>query len=330
MTNITGTANPKIIDASPPTNRAGGLPLASELGGDLPCVRCRYNLKGLSIRSSCPECATPVRATLLAVVDPRASELRPIDHRKLTSLGLIVWAAAACAAAFTAWTIRALEIFGSTQTFSDDTRWLRLATPLLAVVSGVGSMVLIRPHGGIPPRSRVYAAMGAACYLPIAWLLWLTFNHPRFRLAEYPTPSGERAIAGIVLCALLIAALVLLRPNARMLAARSLLMRTGRVDRQTMRAVAAALSLSIAGYLCGLVANQDPRPGLDVVRSIGGLLLLCGWVLFTIGLVGILYDCWLLRGVVAEPPLALEDLLTAHKGTRPSRTWAKTDPGRPA
>ena len=74
-------------DGSP---RAWASVLASELTGDLPCVRCGYNLRGLSIREHCPECDAPVRATILALVDPRASELKPLRRPRLTGWGLVL------------------------------------------------------------------------------------------------------------------------------------------------------------------------------------------------------------------------------------------------
>ncbi|MBL8760751.1 MAG: hypothetical protein JNL50_05545, partial [Phycisphaerae bacterium] len=55
--------------------------LARELTGDLRCAKCAYNLKGLSVRSVCPECGLAISATLLAKVDPHAAELRPIAWR---------------------------------------------------------------------------------------------------------------------------------------------------------------------------------------------------------------------------------------------------------
>ena len=44
----------------------GDLPFETEerlglsLLGSLPCITCRYDLKGISIRGVCPECGTPI------------------------------------------------------------------------------------------------------------------------------------------------------------------------------------------------------------------------------------------------------------------------------
>src|SRR5262245_48877512 len=77
--------------------------IARELTGDLPCVRCRYNLRGLSVRAPCPECGTPVRATLLAVVDPFAGELQPVSRPRLIVAGLIAWSLGGFGSALCVW-----------------------------------------------------------------------------------------------------------------------------------------------------------------------------------------------------------------------------------
>jgi len=66
--------------------------IARQLTGDLWCIGCGYNLRGLSIRELCPECAMPVRATILGVIDPKAHELTPLKRPRMVGLGLIAWA----------------------------------------------------------------------------------------------------------------------------------------------------------------------------------------------------------------------------------------------
>ena len=56
------------------------------------CPVCGYNLRGLSVRDECPECGVAVRATILALVDPMADELRPLTTPKRPTLGLCMWA----------------------------------------------------------------------------------------------------------------------------------------------------------------------------------------------------------------------------------------------
>lgn len=322
-------------DADRPSRRndrfadtATGTPLALELGGDLPCVRCRYNLKGLSIRGTCPECGTPMRATLLAVVDPRASELQPIRHPRLVAAGVVVWSMAALAATMSEWGVRLLMLIDSSHSWFGPGSLVRLLSPGLALVSGVGAAMLIRPHPGVPRSGQVMAGIGAGLYLPLAAVLAIAAH------LSLPQPSpGEWTIAarggfdgllGTAQSLLLIGILVLLRPNARLLAARSILMREGMVDRQTMRAVAASLSLCVVGHLLGVLAADSIS--MELPALMGGALVAIGNLLFLMGLIGIAIDCLRMRRVIASPPLSPADLLGPARtrvADRPSREWTR-------
>src|SRR5688572_28786068 len=133
-----------------PPARSGcrGPDLSHELGGDLPCVVCGYNLRGHSIRALCPECGTGIRATILAVVDPFASELQPIRFPRIIAILINMWTGGALFAALLAWLPIVYDLLNAAG-------W-RLARPdinvaLLAslAVSGIGALGLIRPHARV-------------------------------------------------------------------------------------------------------------------------------------------------------------------------------------
>jgi hypothetical protein len=122
----------------------------------------------------------------------------------------------------------------------------------------------------------------------------------------------------------MMAILVLLRPNARMLAARCLLMREGMVDRQTMRAVAFVLSLPALGHLLGILGAS--LGSAELLSMIGGIFCSIGYVFFLIGLTGIAMDCLRMRRVVGSAPLSLSELLSPARtaaSERPSRVWTR-------
>ncbi|MBI1189851.1 MAG: hypothetical protein GC200_04110 [Tepidisphaera sp.] len=297
--------------AAPARETRGKTVIARELGGDLPCARCKYNLKGLSIRGVCPECALPVRATLLAVVDPRANELRPIRHPRLVAAGLLAWGLAGAGATACAWVLALLELTGHARPAG----WLAAAPAAFALFSGVGAIALIRPHAMSDfGRGSRAALFGVLAYAPLAILLFLV--HARidpFASAAYgprEVSDPQRLLLRIGISVLIALVAVLLRPNARMLAARSFLMRTGRTDRQTLRALASVLVLCIAGDLVRLAAIQFEGGSAQLTDEVGQLLVLVGSVLFTVGLVGVCVDCVRLIGVILEPPLSLTDLLS--------------------
>jgi len=289
-----------------------------ELTGDLPCVRCRYNLRGLSIRGRCPECGTPVRVTLLAVVDPLASELRPILRPRLTSWGLLTWSLSGLAAAciIAVWRVVDVLLAGSIAPARE--RLLGVVIAGLVLLSGVGAVALVRPHAGLSAGAERWARLGVALYLPFAAvLLWIHAGID----PEIGSPYGgaevvsvPRIVGRMVAAGLLGVILVALRPNGRALAARSMLMRTGQVDRQTMRALASALVLPFLGDLAELGSVVFRGRWADGLHTSGSFLILIGSALFVLGLVGVLIDCVRLVPVVSAPPLSIERL-TGGRGS---------------
>lgn len=292
--------------------------LARELRGTLPCARCRYDLKGLSVRSVCPECGTPVRGTILAMVDPHASELQPIFRPRATAVGLILWAFGALGAVGLIWLLRISEfvpvLAPTAQSASGWIWWL-------IVLSGVGSLVLINPHRGIPARIRALAAIGCIAYVPMVWLVWLVVtrvdaNFPN-PYADVPPHALRRALLRLAVGACIIVVSICLRPAARLLVARSLVMRTGRVDRQTLLTLATTVAMAMLGDLLHIAQAFAPWLPAELCRSAGVALIAVGSLLFTIGLVGVAIDCVRLRFAVLTPPLSMADLLGPEAAAGP-------------
>lgn len=276
--------------------RAARVALASELAGELRCARCSYDLRGLSIRSVCPECATPVRATLLLVVDPLADELRPIRLPSVAAWGLMAWSVGALVAVVGASVLRSEAVIGT---------WLpRAVQPWLAwsVVGAVGlsglgaAGSLLWPHAGIRRALSLAAAAGVALYIPLAIVT----------LRAVGRREHDPMLTGLVMV-LIAAIIVLLRPVARILQARSFLLRTGQVDRQTMRVLAIVVLIAAAGE--GAQWAAVDRTWGDLVRPIASLVTAAAWTLFGVGLAGVVADCWRIRGVILQPPLSLAKLL---------------------
>lgn len=292
-----------------------------ELTGGLPCIRCTYDLKGLSVRGVCPECGTPIRATILARVDPLAKELQPIYTPKLTAGFLVLWTVAGLGAAVAAWVPRAIEGASRIGPSIRQPTWPAAAVLTCAVLSAIGAIALIRPHARIRPLQSCAALVAVALYAPLIWIL-LRIN---FQI-DIRDPSPYLGVGGIdparatwrlAADALLIAILLALRPNARVLAARSFVLRTGRVDRQTMLAMVAAVGVCTIGDILAIVAatlrSSAMAPGssdtlADVLRIAAMLFIGVGSLLVTLGLGGMVLDALRLVPVIAERPLALSDV----------------------
>lgn len=293
--------------------RAGGL--ARELGGDLPCVRCKYNLKGLSIRGACPECGTPIRATLLAAVDPRASELRPVQRPRLVATGLLLWSGGAFVGALLAWVVRIADVVLELRGVRADAAWGAVGC---VVASGVGAVALISPQIGVPVRSRLLVVLALLFYVPLAYATWrLLLLHDPANPAPYFAEghlSGTRLVYQAAAMLSVVGIALALRPVGRLLTARSMVLRTGMVDRQTLAGIAGAAGLCVLGDGVLFAVSSEPSALMDALRIGGTVLVVCGSVLLTIGLLGVLIDSWRIRGVILQPAFTLEQLLAGGEG----------------
>lgn len=292
-----------------------GAALGRELAGDMPCVVCGYNLRGLSIRGVCPECSTPVRATILAVVDPHASELRPIPHWPVVAAGLVSWTGAALGAALLWGVPRLLELWAVTMGgggYAGRPDFTGAALTLVGV-SGLGAMALVRPHGGLGVARVSAAVVGVVAYGPLLWVLWRLGSIPGLgALPDYLRGVGaatEPAMLRIAGCVLIAVIVLMLRPNARVLVARSLALRQGRVDRQTLAAVALAAMVAAAGDVVALLAT-DERGGIGETAALAAVgLIAVGSALLTLGLAGALVDCVRISRALRMPGPSLREVL---------------------
>ena len=297
------------------------------LSGDLPCARCRYNLRGLSVRGVCPECGTPVRGTILATVDPMASELMPIKMPGLVAAGLLGWAGFGFSAAVSIFLLRLEEMVRSSglmatgqPSLSADQPWTKLLPAVFALASGICSLVLLRPHRGIPTIGVLAASLGSLAYIPLAYLLWqihavLDTMEPAPYTASEPAHAQIRTMLRLGVSACLAVAVLGLRPNGRLLVSRSLLMRTGKVDRQTLFVILGAVGLTALGDTLRLT-----NPGLmidraELPRLAGSVTIAVGSLLIGLGTIGVLIDAWRMRYSILSPPLSLSAV-----GGAPTRT----------
>jgi hypothetical protein len=281
--------------------------LGQRLGGDLPCVVCRYNLRGLSIRSVCPECGTAVRATILAMVDPHATELEPIANPRLTAVGLVTWVFFALLAVVLFWIPAPGGWWYGV--------WHAAAVGSV-VCSGLGALALVRPHEGVEKPGTVLAGVGVFLYAPLAWLVWevssarvtggqsAIFPYESFATQER-TPTLER----VLICVAAATIALLLRPNARLLVARSLALRTGRVDRQTILAIVSAATVAALGEVALELSRGARGTTGDIMRIAGEILVPAGWALVTLGLVGSLVDAVRIARSILMPAPSLGQVL---------------------
>jgi len=294
--------------------------IGASLGGPLPCVTCGYDLQGLSILSVCPECGSAVRATILAVVDPLADELRPISRPRRVAAGLILWSGAALLAATIAWYAWISYLLYAWQgeaviPLPWDSWALCVGGSVL--LSGIGALGLLWPHDGLGPRNFAMALGSIVCYPLLAVAAYMMARGmeaaTRTGLLEAWTPWPDRPLMRMAGAVLAIAVIAGLRPNARALVARSLALRMGRVDRQTMLAMIAAAGVVALGDLLGMLGMLLGPPAIDALRTTGLIFMLAGALLLTLGLVGSTIDSVRIAASVLAPGPSLRQVIAPRR-----------------
>lgn len=284
-------------------------------------MTCGYELKGLSIRSVCPECGTAVRATILYKVDPQAEEFKPIPHRRMLAAGLALWSAGPVVAAIACWALRITDQLGlwmASPPALPFAAWIAVAG---VVVSGIGALALIRPVPGAPRGRSLQALIGCAAYAPLVWAMWRMLLDIDPRSAP-PYFAGvlqpDRILLRFIASACIIVILLGIRPGARELVKRCMVMRTGRVDRQTLLGMAAVAAVTMVGDGIRLAAaNQSGMPA-ETWSIAGSVIIAMGSAMLTLGLIGAMVDSFRIARAVLIPAPSLRQVLGRNRGDESS------------
>jgi hypothetical protein len=315
---VTGPGVPQPHADAPPERPSEARLLARDLTGDLACARCGYNLRGLSIRATCPECDLPIRTTILSIVDPKAEEITPLTAPTLTAWGILAWVGGALLAAVCIGLIRVDEALARLSIASVRMPVGRLVWAGIGglCLSGLASAVLIRPHRRVPTRHRTLVVLGMLLYAPLIWVFWAI--HARLDTAfplPYTAPSmhaAERTALRLCFGALAVMIILAQRPSARALAARSHVFRTGQIDRQSLMGLVAALAVAGAGDALGLLMARGVLTG-DLFHPVQIALVALGSFLVTVGLFAAFVDAVRLRPVLSGGSVGLSHVLESNR-----------------
>jgi hypothetical protein len=306
-----------------------------QLSGSLECVGCGYDLKGLSITSSCPECQTAIRATILYRVDPKADEFRPLNFPRVVAWATRLWTGGALVAAGAIWAARTLELIAGPRTPARAWDDPFAETPLWALAaSALGALLMVRPIRGMARHKTIRALVGIAVgyTLMIAgYAALLTVDDGK--LAPHSLlrdPDTDRALARLVFSAGLLSLIVGIRPVARELVTRSLALRTKRVDRQTLIAIGVAVAFVMLGdviWLWGAGAGQGVGASASIVLMMAGTVLVAvASVLLTLGLLGAFQDALRIARALENPPPGLRAVLNRPPAQTPPAEAAPAEP----
>lgn len=286
--------------------------LDAQLRGTLPCVTCKYDLQGIPISGACPECGTAVRATILWRVDPEADEFRPMVSPALTSLCLVGWSLAGLIAVLASWLPRVSEFLGGFTLQPPRFGWSTPLTLIAGAISGLCLIGVVYPARGGSKLKSLAMVVAIGAYIPLLWAVFrVRYTIDPFAPFVYGMDGSPeirlyfRLLIGVCLCAILLG----FRPNARELVKRSLALRTGRVDRQTIYAMVGAVCVALIGDLVRIAGHEMGAGAPWWLDQVGVMLIGLGSLLLTLGMISAVVDGWRIARAIRTPSPTLRDIV---------------------
>ncbi len=259
----------------------------------------------------------PVRATILGIVDPHADELTPLRFPRVTAIGLNLWSMGAMTAVVMVWMMRGTEVLrdlGISTWIPGVFAWIGLAG---LIGSMFGAMTMIRPHAAITRAEAIRSSLGVSAYIALIFVYEAIYlGHDVVSPSPLFAPGGDaigRSVLRIAIFVLVACIVLGLRPAAVGLAVRSVIVRTGRVDRQSMLAVLASLGIATVGDLISITAQFMPISVHDILEIISIVIISLGSVLFTVGMINICVDTIRLYPVLVRPGVGLSDIFETNR-----------------
>jgi hypothetical protein len=288
------------------------------------CPTCAYDLNGLEISGQCPECRSPVRDAVSAVIDPYGSSLPPLANPRLAGNALIFFSACAVVACLGLWLPWGSDPYAGGALGQLDGFETGLLAPMMssgllllaaaAMLGGVWVAVVLRPRDVLDegPRVRRYLwTIGIAC--TIGAILTGVVAVQWSGLVDNVLPTSPMGVYLTLQLPLLIccaAALLGFRGVLIHIGERCRIFREGGRSRQRIADLLAAIGVIAVGFgiaQMGLSWNSLP---LQVIGRI--TVILCGLMLL-LGLGYLHYNTWWIRKAILDPPPSLEELLTAER-----------------
>lgn len=285
----------------------------------LHCIRCRYQLRGLSLVRGCPECGLLVERTVETIIDPEASDLPALRNPRAVGIGLL---GLTTSMAMAAGLLVARPLLSRIELAADVRlgRWSDLVPPAApwaaACMLGLGiwcTLLLSPPRGQAPVAIAARAVIGVRVGLLIAALGAVVMA---VLDARPPLEGVEQAVVGLVGAAA-IWTLLSLRSIRSVIGERSRQYRTGGTSRQGLREMA----IAIVGVLAGeLIATLARGPEGAPIAFIGAAISVVSVLMLLVGFGYLVVNAaWILRALVKPPP-TLADLIRPGPAPAPIPT----------
>jgi hypothetical protein len=314
-----------------PSDREDAIESAS-IRRSLPCIGCGYQLRGLPVGGTCPECGVPVIRTVMAVIDPMASGLPSLRRPRVVANGL--FGLVACIAAAGILLVpRPLAARLELVTGAPAGRWMHLAPtwlPYAAAACLLLALAFVAVIAPPPGEEEAGASVTRGIRRLRTGLLAWAGAAAGFGVLDV-RPPFDPAGQGLFLLMAAGAAWTFyaLRGTVRVIGERSRQYRTGRGGRQGFREMAAAAG----GVALGQLATRAGEHfGFDLLTFVGLVLAWVSVVMLLVGLVYMVVNAAWIRHALMSPPPTLAELLGARGGEEIAAAGARVavdDPDPP-
>ena len=262
-----------------------------------------------------------MRTTLQSVVDPEAHNFRDLRSPRLVAAGLIAWTLGGAVAAAVLWLVR---IGGLATILNDEVLSVyrmveRVASPAVLfalAVSAIGAIPFAIPQPGVAKWRSACAALGCVFSGVLVWVVWrlvIMDQAGAIPYADFTRIPESRSVARLLIGAVLIVQLLCLRSTARILWRRSVQIRVGRIERQTLAGIILAVLVAAIGdgVILGAEVFADGVTA-SAARTLGVFLIASGSLFTTVGILSAAVDALRHGPGLVQRPLALRDLVSVE------------------
>lgn len=291
----------------------GGVDLAYELSGRLPCTTCAYDLAGLSVLDRCPECGTLIRDTLLVLVDPFGESVPKVRRPRILACAVLGCTGSAMLACVAMIVHRSGAMACASADLLCGLSWLAPVGVAMMFVGAVCGLGLVRPTRSTRLVTMLGAVLGSVCLAAAGATAAVTLlvNDQR-RVAPYldvPLQESARVLEHGLTHVLLLTAVVLFRPNARAISSIAWRVRENHDNRQRLLTVAACIGVVLIGDGVMLASRPLDREAGAIVALCGELLVFTGSGILAAALLGVLLDSVSIARTLWRMPIAFRDVV---------------------